>query len=1018
MTRLSEERDVQDALVNYLIGIGWEYLPPDEIQDFRSLGDFGSLDAEREPFLFPIAREQLIALNPSTSLRAGPGLITESNVDDVLRRLHGVHPSIAGNEEFLHYLRGHKTVYSEAEKRERNLTLIDFEDPARNRFTFTQEFVFKDRDRRRVDMLLFVNGFPVALIENKSPTVPEAELEAFDQVQRTYTERIPELLKFVQVFAACNARLHYGATWNDDLKAFYRWKAGGKDYGLEALSKTLFDREHLLRLLRDYVIFFRADDQTQKFVLRPHQIRAAERIVQRVALALSPQPPSPLPKLGEGKGVPPQAAGEGVRSGLVWHTQGSGKTLTMIVAAHQLRRLPALENPTLLVVVDRRELETQMVQNLEAFGFPAVVRAESKRHLRDLLRSDYRGLIVTLIHKFDRIPRNLNPRRNVVVLVDEAHRSQEGDLAIYMRAALPNAFYFGFTGTPVDRGKIGRGTFETFGQPDPTGYQDKYGIDESIEDGTTVPLYYTLTPTELRLDRQTLEDEFFRVVEEAGVASIEELNRILDKADKLKAVLKAPGRVDKIAAHIARHYRENVEPLGFKAFVVAVDREACALYKQALDRHLPPEYSRVVYTAYHKDGDLMRQHHMDDAEEKRVRKAFRAPEGMPKILIVTEKLLTGYDAPVLYVMYLDKPLKDHTLLQAIARVNRPYPDKESGLVVDYIGVFEDLQRALAFDTATISKGLIDLAKLKERFADLLLAAQAAIVPVNLSDDAGRPARIIDHFFDTERRESFVELFKDLQMAYEILSPDPFLRDYLDDYMLIVQVYRVVYNYFNPEAEKRRIQRELLRKTDALIRENVEASQVVDTLPLYPINRDIANVVRSDHLSDRVRVTNLYRSLIVYIEQHQHEQPYLISIGEQVEGVIQRLRDRQISVQATLEQLSNLAEEAVTARAQQAESDLSSGEFALYWVLKGQGVASPEAAARAVHRILAEHPGWPYNADLERKVRLESYKVLKLPPQKAIREAPSEMQAEIRRASDLKETVDNLLRMQRMVAHVG
>jgi type I restriction enzyme R subunit len=282
--------------------------------------------------------------------------------------------------------------------------------------------------------------------------------------------------------------------------------------------------------------------------------------------------------------------------GLVWHTQGSGKTLTMIVAAHKLRRLPQLANPTLLTVVDRRELETQMAQNLEAFGFPAVVRAESKRHLRDLLASDYQGLIVTTIHKFDRIPRDLNLRHNIVVLIDEAHRSQEGDLAIYMRAALPNAFYFGFTGTPVDRGIIGRGTFETFGKPDPSGYLDKYGIDESIEDGTTVPLYYTLTPTELRLDRETLEDEFFRVVEDTGVASIEELNRILDKADKLKAVLKAPERVDRIATHIARHYGENVEPLGFKAFVVAVDREACALYKEALDRHLPEEYSRVVYT--------------------------------------------------------------------------------------------------------------------------------------------------------------------------------------------------------------------------------------------------------------------------------------------------------------------------------------------------------------------------------------------------------------------------------------
>jgi type I restriction enzyme R subunit len=652
-------------------------------------------------------------------------LVTLENVDDVLRQLRGVHPSMAGNEEFLHYLRGHKTVYSEAEKRERNLALIDFETPARNRFNFTQEFTFEDRDRRRTDMMLFVNGFPVALIENKSPTVPEAELEAFDQVQHTYTDRIPELLKFVQFFAACNARLHYGATWNDSLKAFYRWKADGKDYGLEALSKTLFDREHLLRLLRDYVIFFRADDQTHKFVLRPHQIRAAERIVRRVET-------------------------DEADTGLIWHTQGSGKTLTMIVAAHQLRRLSTLGNPTLLVVVDRRELEMQMVQNLEAFGFPAVERARSKRHLRDLLASDYRGLIVTLIHKFDRIPKNLTQRRNVVVLIDEAHRSQEGDLAIYMRAALPNAFYFGSTGTPVDRGVVGRGTFETFGKPDPTGYMDKYGIDESIEDGTTVPLYYTLTPTELRLDRETLEDEFFRVVEEAGVASIEELNRLLDKADKLKAVLKAPDRVDQIAAHIARHYQENVEPLGFKAFVVAVDREACALYKQALDRYLPEEYSRVVYTADYKDTGLLRQHHIDDAEEKRVRKAFRAPEEMPKILIVTEKLLTGYDAPVLYVMYLDKPLKDHTLLQAIARVNRPYPDKESGLIVDYIGVFEDLQRALAFDTATISKGLINLEKLRERFADLLLGTQAAIAPVNLSDDEGRPARIIDHFFDTER----------------------------------------------------------------------------------------------------------------------------------------------------------------------------------------------------------------------------------------------------------------------------
>jgi type I restriction enzyme R subunit len=982
MTRLSEKRDVQDALVNYLIGIGWEYLPPDECLLARG-GD------PRQPFLVSLAREQLIALNASTSLSAGPGLVTPENVDDVLRRLRTVHPSLSGNEDFLHYLRGHRTVYSAAEKCERNLALINFDEPARNRFTFTQEFVFEDRDRRRLDLLLFVNGFPVALVENKSPTLPDAELEAFDQVQHIYTDRIPELLKFPQLFAACDLRLHYGATWNDDLKAFYSWKAGGKDYGLEALGKSFFDREHLLRILRDYVIFFRADDQTHKFVLRPHQMRAVERIVRRV-------------ETGEAE------------SGLIWHTQGSGKTLTMIVAAHQLRRLPALENPTLLVVVDRRELETQMVQNLEAFGFPAVVRARSKRHLRKLLASDYRGLIVTLIHKFDRISKDLNPRRNVVVLVDEAHRSQEGDLAVYMRAALPNAFYFGFTGTPVDRGRVGRGTFETFGKPDSSGYLDKYAIDESIEDGTTVPLYYTLTPVELRVDREMLEEEFFRVVEDAGVASIEELNRLLDKADKLKAVLKAPNRVNRIAAHIAQHYRENVEPLSFKAFVVAVDREACALYKQALDRYLPSEYSRVVYTPYHKDTGLLRAYHLDEDEEKRVRKAFRTPGELPKILIVTEKLLTGYDAPVLYAMYLDKPLKDHTLLQAIARVNRPYPDKTSGLVVDYIGVFEDLQRALAFDAETVAKGLIDLEKLRERFADLLLAVQAMAAPINLSADPGRPARIIDHFFDEERREEFVRLFKELQAAYEILSPDPFLRDHLDDYALIVQVYRVVYNYFNPEAERRRVQRELLVKTDALIRQHVEVASLVDTLPLYPINRDIATVVKADDVSERVKVTNLYRSLTVYIEQHHREQPYLIPLGEQVEEVIQRLRERQIGVQAALEQLTDLTEQAATGKEEQADSDLGSGEFALYWVLKGQGVVEPEATAQAAHHILTEHPGWPYNSGLERQVRLELYKIVKLRPQAAAtREGPREVAATWQ-AGILKETVDAVLRMYKVV----
>jgi len=986
MALLSEKRDVQDQLIDHLMGIGWEHIPPDETLRLRSYN-------LHEPFLPPIAREKLIALNS--------GVVTETNVDDVLKQLRGIRPNLAGNEDFLHYLRGHRTVYCESEKRERNLTLIDFETPKNNSFAFTHEFNYTDKDERRPDIVLFINGFPICIIENKSPTLREAEVQAFEQVQMLYTDRIPGLLKFVQFFATCDGlKIHYGATWNPDIKSLYRWKTEN-GHRLEGLVKTLFDREQALRLLQDYLVFFRTDDRIDKLILRPHQMRAVEEIVARV-----------MENVGK---IPTTLLDQPIRSGLIWHTQGSGKTLTMIIAASKLRRAEKLQNPTLLIVVDRLELESQMYRNLEAYGFPSIERAESREHLRDLIASDYRGLIITLIHKFHGIDRDLNQRDNIVVLIDEAHRSQEGDLATYMRAALPNAFYFGFTGTPIDKGKIGRGTFETFGRYDPQGYLDKYGIGESIEDKTTVPLYYTLTASELRVDRETLENEFFKVVDEAGVASIEELNKILDKADNLKAVLKAPDRVDKIAKHIADHYRRYVEPLGFKAFVVAVDREACALYKEALDRYLPSDYSRVVYTAGHHDDDRLRQHYLSEDEEKRVRKNFRAPDGLPKILIVTEKLLTGFDAPILYVMYLDKPLKDHTLLQAIARVNRPYPEKSSGLIVDYIGIFEDLQRALAFDRQTIVKGLIDLEELKKRFAELIDQTKKMVEPIGLSDEKGCAERIVDYFFDTDRRESYLELFRQIQEAYEILSPDPFLRDYIEDYKLLVQINQVIYNFFNPEAERQRIRRDVLKKTDTLIRENVELLSLVDELPIYEINRDIANLIKGDKHSERVKVANLHRSILIYVDKNQEERPYLLSIAERVEAIIQQLRDRQRSVESALEEITELAQAIADAEQEQKMLGLNREDFTIFWVLRGHGIPRSEEKSGEIRMAFERHKGWSHNPKTERALRIELYKQLRQDTgDRLVAESQTGTEGDKLPAGKLVEVVNDLLRMYRMV----
>jgi len=975
MTRITEKRDVQDQLVNYLSGIGWAFIPRNDLSGWRC-------DDETQSFLAQVLREQVAALNDWAA--------DDPRVDEVVRRLRLLPASLEGNEEFLRALRGQWTAYDSAQQREFNVTLVDYDQPDRNTFHFTEEMWFQGREHRRMDMVLFVNGLPVVLIENKSPKAEDPGLEGFEQVQDYYAKDIAEFIKYPIPFAVCARQLEYGATWNPSINAFYTWKVDGQAYGLERLSKSFFDREQVLRLLRDYTIFYRMDDSIQKFLLRPHQMRTVEKIVARV--------------------VAGQADLSAPNTGLEWHTQGSGKTLTMIVAAHLLRRQLAMENPTLVVVVDRLGLEGQMLQNLEAFGFPAVVRAESKQHLRKLLRDDYRGLIVTTIHKFDRMPPNICTRRNVVVLVDEAHRSQEGDLGIYMRAALPHAFQFGFTGTPIDRGKVGKGTFELYGKHDPEGYHDKYSINESIEDRTTVPLYYTLAPTDIWVDKAPLEakfseelDRFMAEVEGEGAATQEALSRILQKADKLLAVLKAPARIGAIAAHIAQHFQENVLPRGFKALVVTPDREACALYKQALDDYLPPEWSVVVYSENpKKDPDFMRQHYLDEDEEKRVRKAFRAPEKNPKILIVTEKLLTGYDAPIAYCMYLDKPLKDHTLLQAIARINRPYPEKDGGLVVDYVGIFENLQRALSFDQASITKGLIDLAVLKQRFVELLEQAQEAVEPIEPQRSDGRVERIIAHFYKPEEREAFFTLFKELQAAYEILSPDAFLRPYIDDYALVADIYQTAYNYFDPKAKQQRLERQLLTKTDQLIRSHVSAGPVAEPLPLYPINRNIADVIRADDIPNQVKVINLHRSLITHIQQAGDTQPYLLSIAEEVEEVIEQLRERQIGTA-----LQEKAEQVVEAEGERASSSLDNLAFSLKMVLRGGNLdltddEAVDTLAEELAEYLSENETWPYNKHLESRVRTEIYKRL----------LPLVQPFDPNRARDV---VDNVLKMQRITS---
>jgi len=960
LSLISEKKDVQNRIVHYLRSIGWELLPTTDAIKLRS-------NDLKEPFLIPIVKEKLKQLNKA--------IITDENVDDVIRRIKLLPANLPGNEEFLRYLRGQKTVYVEEERRERNIRLIDYENPANNQFAIVEYFWFEDRDRRQADVILFINGFPIGIIENKSPTIEEPEEAAFGQI-KLYTDRIPELLKYTQFYATCDGiRLHYGPTWNYETKTFYRWKTENK-FNFEKLTKTFFDKKEILRTLEDYAVFLTIDDEVHKYILVPHQRRTIKKLVKRVLLEKEKN------------------------KALIWHFQGAYKTLTMMVVAQELREAEELENPTILVVVDRIELEDQIHKNLQAFGYPNIIVAESKQHLRELLASDHRGLIVTIIHKFYGMPKHINKRKNIIVLIDEAHRSQEGDFGIYMHSALPNAYYFGFTGTPIDRGKIGRGTFVTFGYPEEP-YLDLYSMDESIEDKTTVPLYYTLTKTELHVDRSTLEEEFFKVVEEEGIASIEGVNKIIEKAEKLKTVLKADKRINAIAQKILEHYVNFVEPSGFKAFIVAVDREACALYKEAINKYLkeknlPEDYAKVVYTRDHKDNGLLRKYWIYEDEEKIIRRAFKSPDELPKILIVTEKLLTGYDAPILYAMYLDKPLKDHTLLQAIARVNRPYEGKTCGLIIDYIGLFENIQKALTFDAKDIGRGLLNIDTLKQRFKELISQTDKILTNINLKDEQNRLTNIVDYFFEEEKRNEFIKLYKETERIYEILSPDEFLRDHMKDYKLLVQIREIIRNAY-PE-EERRMLREVLKKTEQLIRGEVELKNIVDSLPVYEINKDIANLVKADKIPERVKIVNLHRSLVNHIKRSIKKQPYLLSISEAIEKIITQLKERQKSVETSLQELTNLAEQIAASDEEQQKSGLNKEEFSVFWILRSHEVTKPETIAPQIYSAMNKHREWLYNAHTERKLRRNLYKLLLTTTPK----------------NKLVELVNNLLKMHRIL----
>ena len=955
MTELNvtEAETVQFPMVRHAAAIGWTPIPPE-----IALRKRGGADG----MLF---RDEL-----EGALRQFNPRMTDEAIRSAVERLEALPPTIEGNREVLAWLRGERQWYDEAEQRNRRVRLVDFERPGANTLHVTWEWRLKRPARKgnRADVMFVVNGVPVAIVEHKNPTDADAIERGVAQLRR-YERETPELMGAAQLFNVTHLLDYwYGVTWNANRRYMAQWKQQPEETYKFAVQ-SFFEPTDFLRTLRDWILFYVEDGETRKSVLRQHQRRAVERIVVRCF-----EPAK--------------------RRGLIWHTQGSGKTFTLLTAARLiLERKERFRTPTVVVVVDRTELEGQLKGWVERLLGEmqqqdiAVWRANSKVELRDLFATDKRGLILSMIHKFEGIEKNANTRDNVYVFIDEAHRSVARDLGTYLMAAVPKATIIGFTGTPIDQTAYGKGTFKIFGVDDGLGYLDKYSIAESIEDETTLPIRHTMAPGEMTVPVERLDKEFFALAEAEGVTDVEELNRVLDRAVGLRTFLTAAARIEKVATFVAKHFEENVAPLGYKAFLVGVNREACAKYKRALDRLLPPEWTAAVYTenpADVLDRPLVAEHQLSPEREADTRLMFKKAEEDPKILIVTDKLLTGFDAPLLYCIYLDKPMRDHVLLQAIARVNRPHVDasggrKRIGLVVDFVGVLRELKKALRFDSSDVSGVIEDLDLLLEDFMDKIERAKTDYLDDEGSGGADeRLERIIyGRFLDPEPRKAFFESYKEIEALWEILSPSPELRDHVATYHRLAQLYAAVRNAY---AERVGYATDLANKTRFMVQESAAQGGLGYLARTVTFDVRTLEALRGEPGSDVAKVFNLVRGLRSEIEGDPDMAPVLQPLKDRAERILEDLEHRNITSRAAMDHLAALVEEKEEAGRAATESGLSTRAFGVYWTLKEDealravGIAVSDLA-REAETLLARFPNAALNADEQRRLRAALYRPL-------------------------------------------
>ncbi len=938
--KVAEEREHYRGTVK-----GWRFVPADQLPRQHS-----------DVLVESMVRDALIRLNPE--IAAQP-----ARADEVLYRLRTLPLSVQGeglvraNELFTEWLRGEKSMPFGEDGEHTPVRLIDFEDLSHNDYVVTSQWVYPVKEGgRRFDVVLLVNGIPLVIGEAKTPVRPAVTwVDGASDIHNGYEQSVPQMfVPSVLSFATEGKCFRYGSV-GMPIDLWGPWyepdnKAEGTLADVQRSLRVMLRPSVLLDILQNFTLF--ATDKKHrriKVICRYQQYEAANLIVNRVI-----------------SGYP--------KKGLIWHFQGSGKSLLMVFAAQKLRMHPRLGNPTVMIVVDRIDLDTQITSTFNATDVPNIVGAATRQELQTLLAADTRKIIITTIHKFGEAEGGLSDRPNIIVMVDEAHRTQEGDLGRKMREALPNAFLFGLTGTPIN--KRDRNTFWAFGaDEDEQGYLSRYSFQDSIRDKATLPLHFEAVDVRLHIDKDAVDEAYAQI---SGDLSEQDRDDLAKRAAKMAVLIKAPARVGAICRHIVDHFQHKVEPSGFKAQVVTFDRECCVLYKKAMDELVGPESSAIVMHTQGGKGDEYAEWKLSKDEEEKLLDRFRDPADPLKFLIVTSKLLTGFDAPILQAMYLDKPMKDHNLLQAICRTNRVYPGKSHGLIVDYLGIFDDVATALDFDEKAVQKVISNLDELKKELPGQITKC-LAFFP-NVDRTVGGYEGLMaaqDCLPNNEVRDQFAAEYSVLSRLWEALSPDPALAPYETDYKWLTHVYESVKP---PSGHGKLLWHALGAKTIELVHENVHLETVRDDLETLVLDAEVLEGLLDAKDPDK-KSKEIEVKLIARLRKHKND-PKFVALGERLEKLKERHEQGLLHSLDFLKELLTLAKEVVQAEKQVDPVDEQSKAKAALTELFGEVKTgeTPVVVERIVTDIdeivrLVRFPGWQNTKAGEREVQKALRKVI-------------------------------------------